>query len=80
MKCLQCGSEDIVKDVRAVDYTDSITKKDLKLEVYSNPSAWIFKEPHEGIIKANVCANCGFIMFNLSVADAVKLKNKKNDA
>ena len=79
MKCLQCGSDDIVKNVRAVDHTDYKSKTDFKLEVYAKPEAWIFKEPHEGTVRANVCASCGYIMFNLSLEDAIKLKNKKKE-
>ncbi|MCM8543347.1 MAG: hypothetical protein NE328_23965 [Lentisphaeraceae bacterium] len=77
MRCLQCQSTDIVKDVRVVDHTDSLHKVDLKLEVYAKPDAWIFKEAHEGTLKANVCAYCGFVMLNVSVDDAMKLKKKQ---
>ena len=43
MKCLQCGSDDIVEDVRVVDHFDTAAKKDLELEVYEVQGAVIFK-------------------------------------
>lgn len=74
MKCLQCESSRIVADVRAVDHGHGNGKLDLKLEVYGKPDAWIFKEAHAGILRANVCADCGFVMFSVSVKDARKLE------
>ncbi|PHS10662.1 MAG: hypothetical protein COA78_10900 [Blastopirellula sp.] len=73
MKCLQCNSERIVMNVRAVD-REQHHKHDLTLEVYENPDAWVFKGVHEGVLKGNVCADCGFVMFSLSVSDAQKLE------
>lgn len=62
MKCTNCGSTDIVYDVRAVDKTDYNVKQDLKVELNQNPDAWIFKNPHEGVLKANLCVDCGYVM------------------
>ena len=78
MKCLQCSSEDIVQNVRAVDHGDANHKYDLQLEVYENPAAWVFKGAHQGVLRANVCADCGFVMFSVSVGDASELKRHKN--
>ncbi len=77
MKCLQCGSKDIVKNVRIVDRGDHLTRHDLNLEVYANPSAWVFKDAKQGILRANVCAECGFVMISVSKSDAIKLKQAK---
>ena len=74
MKCLQCDSERLVKDVRVVDQTDIGVKFDLKLEVERNPEAWIFKGVEEGVLKANVCAECGFVMLSVSPDDAKRLE------
>ena len=73
MKCLQCESERIVKDVRAVDYSYGEVR-DLKLEVYEEPDAWIFKGTQDGVLKGNVCVDCGFVMFSMSLEDAKKLE------
>ena len=77
MKCLQCGSDDIVKNVRIVDRGDHNTRHNLSLEVYAKPSAWIFKEAKQGILKANVCADCGFVMMSVSKSEAIMLKKAK---
>ena len=79
MKCLQCESERIVKNVRAVDRGDTNMKLDLRIEVYDNPDAWIFKGAVEGILKANVCVDCGFVMFAVSTEDAEKLERYQKD-
>lgn len=77
MRCLQCDSSRIVEDTRCIDRGESHLKHSLTLEVYANPEAWIFKDPQQGILRANVCADCGFVMFNVSVADAQKLERHK---
>ena len=74
MKCLQCESKRIVKNVRAIDKGDGNVKRDLTLEVYEDPNAWIFKGAHEGVLSGNVCVDCGFVMFCVSKADALKLE------
>ena len=43
MKCLQCQSERLVHKARTVDYIDMTIKQPLKLELDSNPDAWVFK-------------------------------------
>ena len=70
MKCLQCGSPDIARNVRAVDRGEGNAAMNLCLEVYKDPSAWVFKGTRKGKLKANVCIHCGFVMFALSKADA----------
>jgi len=74
MKCLQCDSTDIVKKVRVVDKGDGSSKSDLNLEVYEDPSALIFKGTHKGKLSANVCVDCGFVMFTVSTRTARELK------
>jgi len=78
LKCLQCNSTDIVKNVRAVDRSHSNSINDLKLEVYENPNALFFKGVYEGRLKANICVDCGFVMWNISVIEARSLKRHQN--
>ena len=81
MKCLQCQSERLVHDAQAVDYFEYGLKKPLKLELDSNPDAWLFKGTEAGQIHASVCADCGFVMFSMEKADAEKLyaiQNRRN--
>ena len=77
MKCLQCESDDIIRNVRVVDRGDHHAKYNLSLEVYANPKAWVFKDTKTGHVRANVCADCGFVMMTVSKADAQKLKRAK---
>jgi uncharacterized OB-fold protein len=74
MKCLQCGSTDIVKEVRVVDRGNNDFKSDLNLEVYEEPNAFIFKGTHKGKLSANVCVDCGFVMFTVTTDAARELK------
>ena len=77
MKCLQCQSERIIEKVRVVDKGEGNWKGDLTLEVYENPDAWVFKGPKEGKVHANVCVDCGHVMFGISLLDARKLERYK---
>lgn len=65
MKCLQCGSTDIVLNVRAVDHSHGGGIVDLMLQVYTHPTAMIFKGTRSFPMHANVCVACGFVMLNV---------------
>ncbi|WPD20891.1 MAG: hypothetical protein SD837_11845 [Candidatus Electrothrix scaldis] len=77
MKCIQCGSPDIVRDVKVVDHGHYNTPMDLGFEVHEAPEAWVFKGTHRAVLKGNVCVDCGYVMFSVSVSDAQKLKKYK---
>ena len=77
MECNQCGSNDIVRNVRAIDMNDSFNKN-LRLEVYEDPNALLFRGTYEAELKANICANCGFVMWFVSKGDAAEMKRIKN--
>lgn len=78
--CVQCGSDDIVKRVRIIDHGDNDWKRDLKVEVYEDPNAFIFKGTHEGKLSANVCADCGYVMLSVSPRTARELKRVQKRA
>ncbi len=78
MKCLQCGSDNLVLDARPVDQFDLGMTSDLKIEAYANPDAWIFKGTTQGSLRANVCVNCGFVMMSVSKEDAQRLAQTKH--
>ena len=80
MKCLQCKSERIVKNVRVVDRGNNNYRRDLKLEVYESPDNIFFRGEHEAVLKANVCAKCGFVMFTVSIEEATELERHKTDS
>lgn len=73
MKCIQCQSERLVVDAKAVDYFDMAIKRPLKLELDSNPDAWVFKGTTAGELNATVCADCGHVMFSMAKHDAERL-------
>ncbi len=77
MKCLQCESSRIVSGVRPVDHGHGGTTYNLSLEAYANPNAWLFKEAHASPMLANVCADCGYVMFYVSVSEALRLERQK---
>ena len=78
MKCLQCQSKRLVHKARTVDYIDMTIKKRLRLELDSNPDAWLFKGTEAGELNACVCADCGFVMFSMAKEDAEKLYRVQN--
>lgn len=80
MKCVQCQSERLVHDAKAVDYFDLGMKRPLKLELDANPDAWVFKGTTAGEIKATVCADCGYVMFSMATHDAERLYRLQKDA
>lgn len=73
MKCLQCQSTRLVRNARAVDHLDHLTKLGLRLEVDADPDAWLFKGTEAGTLTAHICADCGFVMFFMAKQDAEKL-------
>ena len=75
-KCLNCSGINIVTDIRAVDKGDG--KRDLKLEVYENPDATLFKGVHDASLKADVCKDCGHVMLYVSVDKAAEFSVHKD--
>ncbi len=75
-KCLNCNGNNIVTDIRAVDTGDG--KRDLKLEVYENPGAALFKGAHDASLRADVCRDCGHVMFYISTDKAAEFSTHKD--
>jgi hypothetical protein len=61
--CLECGSEKIVPDVMVLDRAEKYSSLDFRVAIDAKPDAFIFKERNYSNVKANVCADCGFIAF-----------------
>ena len=61
--CPECSSEKIIEDVRVLDSTENYINADLRVAVYEKPDALIFKQKIDTIVKAKVCADCGFTRF-----------------
>jgi hypothetical protein len=58
--CLRCGSDKMVRNARVLDWRDNYTS-DLKLVVYGDPEALIFKDRLYGTLTANICGQCGHV-------------------
>ena len=76
MKCLQCDSEDIVRNVEVFDQT-AHGAGNLSIGIHRNPDAMLFKNTKLAKIKGNVCASCGYLMLSVSRMDAASLSKIK---
>lgn len=56
--CEVCGSQKVIPDVRILDQGQYSDGK-LKVVVYGNPRALLFKDKVHGELKAGVCGECG---------------------
>ena len=73
MKCLQCESQDTVRNVEVFDESHGRRLNNLEVGIHENPSAFIFKGTKFAKVRGNVCVSCGFLMFSVSKADAISL-------
>ena len=76
MKCLQCGSQDIVWNVEVFDRSHGGALKNLSVGVHRNPDALLFKSTKFASVNGNVCADCGFLMLSVSESDAASLSQR----
>jgi hypothetical protein len=60
LRCIRCGSEEIIPRVRVLDRDEGGTHRDLQVEVQRRPNAMLFKRPERSKISARVCGGCGF--------------------
>lgn len=60
-RCLRCGSDSVIPDVRLIDRGESDMRKPQELGVQKNPSALMFKDEVRVPTRAQVCADCGFV-------------------
>lgn len=74
MKCLQCRSERIVKNVRMADYAHGGAENGAKLVAYRKPDATFFRGAVQFPLIANVCTECGFVMLSVSAYHAKRIE------
>ena len=60
-RCLKCGSDSVVPDVRLVDYVDQGTRRTAELGIETKPDAVLFKGEVRVETRARVCGDCGFV-------------------
>ena len=77
MKCIQCGSDDIVTDVQILEQGHYGAMLNLRAGVHRNPTALVFKQTRFANVIGNACADCGFLMLAVSKLDARGLKKAK---
>ena len=59
-RCRKCDSSKIIPDVTVIDQGQGSDGK-LKVVVYGNPEALVFRDRHFGAVTARICGDCGFI-------------------
>ena len=60
--CYECESEKIIKNANVWE-TDHSSDKHLHVAIDESPNALFFKDRMYSTVKADVCADCGFIKF-----------------
>ena len=59
MNCPQCGSPDLIPDVKVIDRGHAYTRHDLTAAVDADPSALFFTGRVESELRARICGSCG---------------------
>jgi len=58
--CVRCGSHKIVRNVRVLDQGEA-SDGNLKVVIYGDPGALIFKDRLYGRLSADICGRCGHV-------------------
>ena len=75
MKCTQCGSTQIFQHLRVLDQVGEKDKSDLALETHLSPQALFLTDAVSIPVAANVCIDCGNVMFSIrDAADLAKIQ------
>lgn len=75
MKCTQCGSTQIVANLRVLDQVSDSDKSDLAIEANLSPQSLFVADSVSIPMIANVCIDCGNVMFAIrDQADLEKIK------
>ena len=64
-RCPKCNSVSIIPNVRIADRTDS-GHQDLKIQIFGDPKALLFKKSELFVVRAWICGECGFIEQHLA--------------
>lgn len=60
-RCLRCGSDSVIPDVRVLSLDSNGAHNVLELGVRKNPAALLMKGEVRSKTRAQVCADCGFV-------------------
>lgn len=72
-KCPKCGSEEVIADVKAIDYYTEGSQCELSVGVYRKPEAFIFKDQRRSTLSAWVCGACGYVEFYADSPRTIKV-------
>ncbi|HEX8299011.1 MAG TPA: hypothetical protein VF594_07590 [Rubricoccaceae bacterium] len=67
LRCLRCGSDSAIPDARVLSPDSNGAHKILEVGVQKHPEALVFKSEVRSRVRAQVCADCGFV--ELTAAD-----------
>ena len=60
-RCLKCGSDSVIPDVRLIDRGDGNARQPTELGVETKPQAILFTGEVRVPTRAQVCGDCGFV-------------------
>ena len=61
LRCIRCGSEDLIPRARVTERGDGNQRYDLEAEVQRRPNAVLFKRAERSDLWARVCGTCGYV-------------------
>ena len=61
LRCLRCGSDSAVPDVRLIDRGEADMRHIQEVGLQKNPEALVLKGEVRSKTRAQVCAVCGFV-------------------
>ena len=70
-RCLRCGSDSLIPDVRIVSRDSNASHEPIYLGVQTNPAAMLFKGEVRSTLHAQVCADCGAVELTAADPDAL---------
>lgn len=79
-KCPECESENIIKDALLLDRGETSSNHILQIAVDEDPSAYIFKSRHYSDVRAEICAECGYISIYATHPDALWMTYQESKA
>ena len=71
LRCLRCGSEEVMPRVRVAERGDDNMRYALQVEVQRRPNAVLFKRPQRNDLTARVCGACGYAELYVDSPDAL---------
>ena len=71
-RCVKCGHSQLIPDARVVCLGDG-GDQDVRVRIDMHPDALILKLAQRSVLRACICANCGYTEFFIDPPDAEAL-------